>query len=66
MINNYDFKGFNSFEEYYMSDLDGYYSSLQMNLLPLFYDGRENPPHLEIWLEYFCKIMALNAEKIYV
>lgn len=66
MINNYDLKGFNSFEEYYMSDLDGYYSSLQMNLPPLFYDGRENPPHLEIWLEYFCKIMALNAEKIYV
>ena len=31
----------------------------------LFYDGRENPPHLEIWLEYFCKIMALNSEKIY-
>ncbi len=66
MIDNYDFKGFNSFEEYYMSDLDGYYSSLQMNLPPLFYEGRENPPHLEIWLEYFCKIMALNAEKIYL
>lgn len=65
MLNNYDFKGFNSFEEYYMSDLDGYYSSLQMGLPILFYDGRENPPHLEIWIEYFVKVMALNAENIY-
>lgn len=65
MIKEYDFKGFNSFEEYYMSDIDGYYNSLQMGLPPLFYDGRENPPHLEIWLEYFCKIMSLNSENIY-
>ena len=65
MLNDYDFKGFNSFEEYYMSDLKGYYESLQMGLPPLFYDGRENPPHLEIWLEYFCRVMALNAENIY-
>ncbi len=65
MINNYDFKGFNSVEEYYMSDLDGYYSSLQMNLPPLFYEGRENPLHLEIWIEYFVRVMALNAENIY-
>lgn len=66
MINDYDLKGFNSFEEYYMADLDGYYSSLQMGLPALFYDGRENPPHLEIWILFFCKIMALNAENIYL
>lgn len=65
MQHNYDFKGFNSFEEYYMSDLNGYYESIQMGLPALFYSGRENPPHLEIWIEYFCKIMALNAERIY-
>lgn len=65
MQHDYDFKGFNSFEEYYMSDLNGYYESIQMGLPALFYSGRENPPHLEIWIEYFCKIMALNAEKIY-
>lgn len=65
MVNDYDFKGFNSFEEYYMSDLNGYHESLQMELPVLFYDGRENPPHLEIWIEYFVRIMALNAEKIY-
>ena len=65
MQHNYDFKGFNSLEEYYMSDLNGYYSSLQMGLPALFYLGRENPPHLEIWIEYFCKTMALFAEKVY-
>lgn len=65
MQHDYDFKGFNSFEEYYMSDLDEYYESIQMGLPALFYSGRENPPHLEIWIEYFCKIMSLNAEKVY-
>lgn len=65
MQHNYDLRGFNSFEEYYMSDLNGYYESIQMGLPALFYSGRENPPHLEIWIEYFCNIMALNAEKIY-
>lgn len=65
MQHDYDFKGFNSFEEYYMSDLSGYYESIQMGLPTLFYSGRDNPPHLEIWIEYFCKIMVLNAEKIY-
>ncbi len=65
MIKDYDFKGFNSFEEYYMSDVEGYYNSLQMGLPTLFYEGRENPPHLEIWIEYFCKIMSLNSENIY-
>ncbi len=65
MQHDYDFKGFNSFEEYYMSDINGYYNSIQMGLPALFYSGRDNPPHLEIWIEYFCKIMALNAEKIF-
>lgn len=65
MQHDYDLKGFNSFEEYYMSDLNGYYESIQMGLPPLFYSERENPPHLEIWIEYFCKIMFLNAENTY-
>lgn len=65
MQRDYDFKGFNSLEEYYMSDLSGYYESLQMGLPALFYSGRDNPPHLEIWIDYFCSIMALNAERIY-
>lgn len=65
MLEDYDYKGFNSFEEYYMYDLDGYYKALQMDLPILFYDGRNNPPNLEIWIEYFLKILVLNAEKVY-
>lgn len=65
MENGYDFKGFNSMEEYYAMDLDGYYENLQMGLPALYYDGRNNPPHLEQWISFFLRIMALNAEKIY-
>lgn len=65
MENGYDFKGFNSMEEYYAMDLEGYYENLQMGLPPLYYDGRNKPPHLEKWIEFFVRIMALNAEKIY-
>lgn len=65
MINDYDLRGFNYFEEYYLNDLDGYYSSLQMDLPAVFYDGRMNPPHLEIWIEYFLRTMSLNGEKVY-
>lgn len=65
MDNRYDFKGFNSMEEYYAMDLEGYYESLQMGLPALYYDGRNNPPHLEQWIGFFLRIMALNAEKIY-
>lgn len=65
MVHGYDFKGFNSMEEYYAMDLEGYYESLQMSLPALYYDGRNDPPHLEQWIEFFVHIMALNAEKIY-
>lgn len=65
MENGYDFKGFNSMEEYYALDLDGYYENLQMGLPSLYYDGRICPPHLEQWIGFFLRIMALNAEKIY-
>lgn len=65
MENDYDFKGFNSMEEYYAMDLDGYYENLQMGLPALYYDGRNHPPHLEQWIGFFLRIMALNAEKIY-
>lgn len=65
MEHGYDFKGFNSMEEYYAMDLEGYYENLQMGLPALYYDGRNKPPHLEKWIEFFVRIMALNAEKIY-
>ncbi len=64
MENGYDFKGFNSMEEYYAMDLEGYYENLQMGLPALYYDGRNAPPHLERWIEFFVRIMSLNAEKI--
>lgn len=65
MEHGYDFKGFNSMEEYYASDLAGYYSNLQMGLSALYYEGRNDPPHLERWIEYFVHMMALNAQGIY-
>ncbi len=65
MINNYDLRGFNYLEEYYMRDLEGYYNNLQMGLPAMCYDGRLNPPKLEIWLEYFVRTMSLNAEQVY-
>lgn len=65
MENGYDFKGFNSMEEYYAMDLEGYYENLQMGLPALYYSGRNKPPHLEQWISFFLRIMALNAEKIY-
>ncbi len=65
MKNDYDLRGFNYLEEYYRRDLSGYYNNLQMNLPALSYDGRLNPPHLEIWLEYFIKTMAINAQQVY-
>ena len=35
-----------------------------MGLPPLFYDGRENPPHPEIWVGYFLRMMVLYAKKV--
>ena len=64
MLGGYDFKGFNSMEEYYANNLEEYYKNLQMGLPALYYDGRNNPPHLENWIEYFIRIMRLNAENI--
>ena len=57
MLKDYDANGQLCVEKYFYEQLDDYYSSLSMNLSELYYDGRENPPHLEIWVEYFCKIM---------
>lgn len=65
MIHGYNFRGFNSMEEYYAMDLKGYYENIQMGLPVLYYKGRNEPPHLEIWVGFFLRIMALCAEKIY-
>ncbi len=61
----YSFNGVGSLEEYYAYDIDEYYSSLQMSLPVLYYSGRNNPPHPEIWLEYFLKMVELYSDKAY-
>ena len=60
----YGFKEIGSLEEYFSYDLEEYYSSLQMGLPVLYYDGRDNPPHSEIWINYFVKVFALYASKV--
>lgn len=60
----YGFKEIGSLEEYFSYDLNEYYASLQMGLPALYYNGRDNPPHPEIWINYFIKIFSLYAEKV--
>lgn len=60
----YGFKEIGSLEEYFSYDLNEYYVSLQMGLPALYYNGRDNPPHPEIWINYFIKIFSLYAEKV--
>lgn len=59
--NGYGFGGIGSLEEYFAYDADEYYRSLQMGLPALYYDGRDNPPHPEIWFAYFARMMELHA-----
>lgn len=60
----YGFGGIGSLEEYFAYDADEYYSSLQMGLPPLYYLGRENPPHPEIWINYFLRMVELYSSKV--
>lgn len=60
----YGFKEIGSLEEYFAFNLDEYYSSLQMGLPILFYDGRNDPPHPEIWINYFLKVFSLYSSKV--
>ena len=61
----YGFNGIGSLEEYFAYDPDEYYASLQMGLPALYYSGRENPPHPEIWVHYFLKMVELYSKKVY-
>ena len=63
-LNGYGFKNVGSFEEYMSYNIDEYYDSLQMGLPILYYDGRNNPPHGEIWIKYYLKIFSLYASKV--
>lgn len=60
----YGFNGIGSLEEYFAYDPEEYYKSLQMGLPVLFYSGRENPPHPEIWINYFLRMVELYSSKV--
>lgn len=59
----YGFQGIGSLEEYFAYDANKYYASLQMGLPPLYYDGRDDPPYPEIWIDYFLRMVELYAGK---
>ena len=61
----YGFNGIGSLEEYFAYDPDEYYDALQMGLPVLYYSGRENPPHPEIWVNYFLRMVELYSKKVY-
>lgn len=63
-INGYGFNGIGSLEEYFAYDINEYYESLQMGLPALYYSGRENPPHPEIWINYFLRMVLLYSNKV--
>ena len=62
-LGGYGFNQIGSLEEYFAYDIDEYYRSLQMDLPALYYEGRAEPPHPEIWLKYFLRMMELHAKK---
>lgn len=63
-LNGYGFDGIGSLEEYFAYDVDEYYDSIQMGLPALYYSGRENPPHPEIWIHYFLRMVKLYSRKV--
>ena len=63
-LNGYGFNGVGSLEEYFAYDIDEYYESIQMGLPALYYFGRENPPHPEIWIHYFLRMVKLYSGKV--
>ena len=63
-INGYGFNGIGSLEEYFAYDTDEYYRSIQMGLPALYYSGRDDPPHPEIWINYFLRMVLLYSNKV--
>ena len=63
-INGYGFNGIGSLEEYFAYDINEYYAAIQMGLPALYYSGRDNPPHPEIWINYFLRMVLLYSNKI--
>ena len=63
-INGYGFNGIGSLEEYFAYDVSEYYESIQMGLPALYYSGRNEPPHPEIWINYFLRMVQLYSNKV--
>lgn len=62
-LNGYGFNQIGSLEEYFAYDVDEYYRSLQMGLPADYYSGRADPPHPEIWIGYFLRMVELHAKR---
>ena len=60
----YGFNGIGSLEEYFAYDIQEYYDAIQMGLPANYYIGRNNPPHPEIWIHYFLKMVLLYSNKV--
>ena len=63
-INGFGFNGIGSLEEYFAYDINEYYDSIQMGLPVLYYSGRNDPPHPEIWIHYFLRMVLLYSNKV--
>ena len=63
-VNGYGFHGIGSLEEYFAYDVTEYYNSLQMGLPALYYAGRNDPPHPEIWVRYFLRMVLLYSDRV--
>lgn len=63
-LSGFGFGGIGSLEEYFAYDIEEYYDSLQMGLPALYYDGRNDPPHPEIWMNYFLRMVELYGQKV--
>ena len=63
-IHGYGFNGIGSLEEYFAYDVEEYYDSIQMGLPALYYSGRDNPSHPEIWINYFLRMVLLYSSKV--
>ena len=63
-VNGYGFNGIGSLEEYFAYDVNEYYESIQMGLPALYYSGRNNPPHPEVWINYFLRMVLLYSNKV--
>ncbi len=63
-LNGFGFRGIGSLEENFAYDVGEYYNSLQMGLPALYYSGRNDPPHPEIWINYFLRMVLLYSNKV--